>query len=233
MKKIIVCIILSLICLPFMAAEEINLENLKAAHIVAMKANGHADLLAGREASIMFMPCGKTIASALYGDNLCTAYMEKGDIKIYWYVEKIANGVLVTLKFTVSDITYSRSFKFTMTENEAKFAILEYAKEDTSRISIDWNCLIGKIPKCISCLTNWVCWLGCAGMAAWDCVDWREMRQSDGFGCPKCGNPLFYYAHYCYGCSRCFNASMLTCPFCYSQKWTNGKICCRCSYEYK
>jgi len=55
----------------------------------------------------------------------------------------------------------------------------------------------------------------------------------DSFDCPNCKYPLYNYVHYCYKCGSCFNAGSLTCPKCYSQSWTNGKSCSRCSYCYK
>lgn len=232
MKKIAVLIVLALVC-SFTWAQDVNLENLKGAHIAAMKYHGHSTLLAEKN-SMVFMACGDGIASACYGDSLCTAYAEKGEVKIYWYVEKIENGVLITFKVTVKEITYTRSFKFLLTQTEAKFQNLDFAKKEDTRFSVDWNCLINKIPGCIACATNWVCWLGCAGTAAWQCVSWRgEPQEARGFSCPKCDYSFYHYAHYCNNCGSCFSGSSLTCPSCYSQRWSNGKTCSRCGHCYK
>ena len=63
--------------------------------------------------------------------------------------------------------------------------------------------------------------------------DHAKIIYSRGFGCPKCGYNGHYYRHYCKKCGSCFSASSLTCPSCYSQNWTNGKVCCRCGHCYK
>lgn len=233
MKKIAFLLAIFL-CASLMNAHEVNPENLKAAHIAAMKYNGHADLLAGREDKIVFMPCGKGIASACYGETIATAYMEKEDAKIYWYIEKQDNGVQITFKVTIKDVTSSRSFKAQTSDTEFRFIDLDFGKP-ADRFSINWSCLKSKVPGCISCLTNWVCWLGCAGVAIWQCVDLREgaTKLSSRFGCPNCGYDFYYYAHLCTNCWNCFNGGSLTCPYCYSQWWTNGKSCSRCGQCYQ
>jgi len=172
MKKLALLLALSFIFASFSYSEEVNLENLKEAHIKAMTANGHATLVSDRNSKMIFLNCGKNIASACFGETLGTAYMERGDIKVYWSVEKIEGGILVTMKITIKDVVYTRSFKILFREGELKVADLGYGKEDASRFSVDWSCLLQKAPGCITCATNWVCWLGCVGAAAWDCVKW-------------------------------------------------------------
>lgn len=153
-------------------AQELNLENLKASHIEAMKHNGHATLLEQRDIKMVFVSCGQGIASACYGETLATAYMEKGNVKVYWYVEKVENGVILTIKLTVNDVTYTRSYKITWSDTEFRFLDLDSGKVDNSRFSIDWDCLKSKLPGCITCLLNWVCWLTCGGSAVWGCINW-------------------------------------------------------------
>jgi len=233
MKNLFVLAMLSLIFVSMSIAQEINLENLKSAHIAAMQYNGHSTLMVEKNNKMTFIGCEGAIASACYGESLSTAYMEKGDVKIYWYVEKIENGVMITFKATINGTTYTRSYKLLMRENQITFQDIDWAKRDDSRLKIDWDCLKGKIPGCITCLVNWVCWLGCAGSAVWQCVEFRETVSSRGFGCPKCDYNGHYYKHNCDKCGTCFSASSLTCPSCYSQRWSNGKVCARCGNCYK
>jgi hypothetical protein len=87
MKKLVILAVLAMIFASFTAAD-VNFEKLKAAHIVAMKYHGHATLAVERDASMIFMSMDKGVASVCYGKEMASAYMEKGNSKFYWTVEK-------------------------------------------------------------------------------------------------------------------------------------------------
>jgi len=61
----------------------------------------------------------------------------------------------------------------------------------------------------------------------------EELQSERGFDCPKCGYPLYKYAHYCYSCNKCFSGGSLKCTNCWSSNWTNGKICSQCGNCYR
>jgi hypothetical protein len=231
MKKIILFVMFALCLVPVTFAQDFTA--LKEAHINSMKYFGHGDLVNERN-PLVLLNCEQAIASAIYTENIATAYMEKEGAKIYWYVEKIENGVLLTIKVTVGEIILSKSFKIIVNSAEIRFTDLDYGKDTTNRFSVDWACLASKVPGCIVCTTNWICWLGCAGSIAYNCIKWRGVEtESRGFDCPKCGYPTYYYRHYCSSCGACSSGSSLKCSSCYSQKWTNGKQCPQCGLCYK
>ena len=167
MKKLtmllVVCLVFGLI-----ANAESNLEKMKAAHVVAMKYYGHAPLLAERDSNMMFLSMDKGIASVCYGKEMATAYMEKGNVKYYWYVQKTKEGVLLSSKANVNGVKYSRSVEVVI--SEAEVSIRQRADLDEgSRLSCNWGCLASKFFGCISCGTNWQCWLTCAGPGIFEC----------------------------------------------------------------
>jgi hypothetical protein len=165
MKKWTALLIIAVICMSFTQAQDF--EKLQASHITAMKYYGHAPIMAERNHKMVFMPCGNVMASACIGTNMATAYAEKGDRKIYWHVEKIEGGLLITIKINIAGITITRSFKITMSDREICFADLNWADQGQR---IDWSCVLKQAPGCAGCGTDWMCWLGCAGSAILKCL---------------------------------------------------------------
>jgi len=167
MKKLAILAVLAVIFASF-AAADVNFEKLKAAHMVAMKYHGHATLAAERDASMIFMSIDKGIASVCYGKEMASAYMEKGNSKFYWTVEKTQSGVLISSKVNVNGVKYSRTVEVSI--NEGEVSIRQRTDLDEgARVSCDWGCLAKKFFGCISCFKDWKCWLSCAGPGIWEC----------------------------------------------------------------
>lgn len=230
MKNLFILILIVLVSFSF-AQKSDERGQLKASHIAAMKYYGHSNLIEQKEMTMTFIKCENVLASALYSSSIATGYAEKENVKMYWFVERSKDGILVTLKINSNGTIYSRSFEVTITEKEMMLKNLNFEKVSASGFNVDWNCLMSKIPGCISCGTSWTCWLGCAGSAAWQCVTWREGDRSARFGCPKCDYDFYHYSHYCRNCGNCFSG--FTCTKCYKDNWTNGCVCSRCGTCYK
>jgi hypothetical protein len=168
MKKLAILFLVSVVVLVCSNAQNVDFDKLKAAHIAAMKYHGHAPLLAQRDQKMVFLSFGKEYASAFYGKDIATAYLEKGDVKLYWYVEKIEGGVMLTIKLVIKGMEFKRSFKITMAKGEYRVADLNW--DEPSRLSIDWKCVMNTAFECISCGTDFSCWLSCAGPKILQCV---------------------------------------------------------------
>lgn len=162
-------LILAFLFASMMAADEnINSEKIRAAHIIAMKYYGHATLLEEKNIQMAFSPMAKGLASFCYGKELATAYLEAGDVKYYWYVEKTQKGILLSHKANRNGVKYSRTVEVTISDAEISIRQRQDLDEG-ERISCDWGCIGGKFFKCIHCAIDWKCWLTCAGPAIWEC----------------------------------------------------------------
>lgn len=169
MKKVAVMMVLVMAVVCFLSADDnVNFDKIRAAHIVAMKYYGHAPLTAEKNAKMAFMAIDKGIASVCYGNEMASAYMELKDVKYYWSVEKTKDGILISSKANNKGVKYSRTVEITI--SNAEVAIKQRPDLDEgSRVSCDWGCLAKKFLGCISCLTDWKCWLTCAGPGIWEC----------------------------------------------------------------
>lgn len=167
MKKLVLFVILAMV-VSFAIAEDTNFDKLKAAHMNAMKYYGHSNILAEKEHQMVFMNIDNGIASVCYGKEMATAYMEKDEVKYYWHVESVKNGVILSSKANVKGVKYSRSIEVLISNSEVTIR-QRPDMDEGSRISCDWGCLAGKCFKCITCMTDWKCWITCAGPGIWEC----------------------------------------------------------------
>jgi hypothetical protein len=176
--KNLLLFVLVVLCISMAMAQEnkenkeiSNFDQLKSAHVIAMKYYGHANLLSEKDNQMIFLSIDKNFASVCYGKEIATAYMETETSKFYWFVQKTEKGIILSSKLNLKGVKYSRSVEVIM--SEAEFIIRQRPDMDEgSRVSCSWSCLGSKFLGCVSCLKDWKCWLTCAGPGIWECCQW-------------------------------------------------------------
>ena len=170
MKKLAVFLAVSLMLATFVTAD-VDIDKLKAAHIAAMKYHGQGDLLLQKDNKMIYLACGKDVASGFYSPNMATGYVENDKAKMYWTIERKLNYIIVVVFLKINGADYQRSFQ--LSEKEGELVLKDLNWKSGTRIDVDWDCIKKKFPSCaLTCLGNWVMCLACIGEAAWKCVDW-------------------------------------------------------------
>lgn len=165
MKKLALLMVLVMVSTVVFAGD---FDKIQTNHKNAMKFYGKADLLAQRDAKMMFVNTGSNVASVFVGTDMSTGYMENADKKIYWEVTPIEGGIKITIKINV----FGKIIE--------KVIIIKYGEKDlgvkveASDDRVDPICIIkcagSAALKCLPCATNWVCWATCAGPDVVSCI---------------------------------------------------------------
>ena len=171
MKKLAIFLIVALM-MGSLANADVDLDNLKVAHIAAMKYHGQGDLLAQKDSKMIYLACGKDVASGFYSTNMATGYVENDKAKMYWTIENKVGYIIVAIYLKHNGVDYQRSFQ--LSEKEGELVLKDLNWKSGTRVDVDWDCIKKKFPGCaLSCIScNWVLCLYCVGDAAWKCVDW-------------------------------------------------------------
>lgn len=145
---------------------EVNLDELKAKHLDAMKNAGRADVM--RDGQMFFVAVGQSMGSMYMGEDLSTGYTERGDRKIYWEVTPVEGGIKITIKIEILGKVYEKSFIIKLADKEVAI------KGEGTQDRYDWMCIVKCVGsaafKCIDCMTDWKCWAKCAGPDVVSCV---------------------------------------------------------------
>jgi hypothetical protein len=145
---------------------EVNLDELKAKHLDAMKNYGRSDVM--NDGKMFFVAMGQTMGSVFMGNELSTGYVENGDKKFYWEITPVEGGIKITIKIEILGKVYEKSFIIKLADREV--AIQGEGTQDR----YDWLCIVKCVGsaafKCISCMKDWQCWAKCAGPDIVSCV---------------------------------------------------------------